>query len=105
MAHNKAGRSQADKKTKRRQQQMKTAIVRLIAACSLAAAFISPAVAAEPIVFGLVDEVAERSLPARAEREGMNYNDTSEIRKQTEKIITIIETEEIIIPQIVVSGL
>lgn len=31
------------------------------------------------------------NLPARAERDGMNYNDTSEIRKQTEKIITIIE--------------
>ena len=36
---------------------MKTAIFRLIAACSLAAAFLAPAVAAEPIVFGLVDEV------------------------------------------------
>jgi len=31
------------------------------------------------------------NLPARAERDGMNYNDTSEIRKQTEKIITIVE--------------
>ena len=36
---------------------MKTAIFRLIAACSLAAAIVAPAVAAEPIVFGLVDEV------------------------------------------------
>ena len=36
---------------------MKTAIVRLIAACSLAVAFLTPALAAEPIVFGLVDEV------------------------------------------------
>jgi hypothetical protein len=31
------------------------------------------------------------NLPARAERDGMNYNDSSEIRKQTEKIITIVE--------------
>ena len=36
---------------------MKTAIVRLLAACSLAALMGSPALAAEPIVFGLVDEV------------------------------------------------
>ncbi len=36
---------------------MKTALVRFIAACSLAAAFLAPAFAAEPIVFGLVDEV------------------------------------------------
>ncbi len=36
---------------------MKTALVRVIAACSLAAAIVSPAVAAGPIVFGLVDEV------------------------------------------------
>jgi hypothetical protein len=51
--------------TKKRteEQQMKTAIVRLIAACSLAASVAptpwieSVAVAAEPIVFGLVDEV------------------------------------------------
>jgi hypothetical protein len=31
------------------------------------------------------------NLPARAERDGMNYNDTSEIRKQTERIISIVE--------------
>jgi hypothetical protein len=36
---------------------MKTALTRVIAACSLAAAFLTPAVAADPIVFGLVDEV------------------------------------------------
>ena len=30
------------------------------------------------------------NLPARAEREGMNYNDTSEIRKQTENITSIV---------------
>lgn len=36
---------------------MKTAIVRFIAACSLAALLGLPAAAAEPIVFGLVDEV------------------------------------------------
>ncbi|MBI3530379.1 MAG: ABC transporter substrate-binding protein [Betaproteobacteria bacterium] len=36
---------------------MKTAIFRFIAACSLAASMVSPIVAAEPIVFGLVDEV------------------------------------------------
>src|SRR5882672_11601579 len=36
---------------------MKTALVRFIAACSLAAVFLTPAFAAEPIVFGLVDEV------------------------------------------------
>jgi branched-chain amino acid transport system substrate-binding protein len=36
---------------------MKTALVRVIAACSLAAAILTPALAAEPIVFGLVDEV------------------------------------------------
>src|SRR5712671_3007408 len=36
---------------------MKTAIVRVIAACSLAAAGLLPAIAADPIVFGLVDEV------------------------------------------------
>jgi branched-chain amino acid transport system substrate-binding protein len=36
---------------------MKTALTRVIAACSLAAAFLMPAFAAEPIVFGLVDEV------------------------------------------------
>jgi branched-chain amino acid transport system substrate-binding protein len=56
MEHNKAGRSQADKK-RTEEQQMKTALVRLIAACSLAASIVSPAFAAEPIVFGLVDEV------------------------------------------------
>ena len=31
------------------------------------------------------------NLPARAERDGMNYNDTAEIRKQTEKIISIVK--------------
>jgi Glycosyl hydrolases family 2, TIM barrel domain len=31
------------------------------------------------------------NLPARAERDGMNYNDTSEIRKQTERIISIVK--------------
>lgn len=31
------------------------------------------------------------NLPARAERDGMNYNDTSEIRKQTEKIVSIVK--------------
>jgi branched-chain amino acid transport system substrate-binding protein len=36
---------------------MKTAIFRFIAACSLAASIVSPAFAADPIVFGLVDEV------------------------------------------------
>jgi branched-chain amino acid transport system substrate-binding protein len=36
---------------------MKTAIVRFIAACSLSASVMLPAVAADPIVFGLVDEV------------------------------------------------
>jgi branched-chain amino acid transport system substrate-binding protein len=36
---------------------MKTAIVRFIAACSLATSISSPAVAADPIVIGLVDEV------------------------------------------------
>jgi branched-chain amino acid transport system substrate-binding protein len=36
---------------------MKTAIVRFVAACSLTAAVMAPAFAAEPIVFGLVDEV------------------------------------------------
>src|SRR5260221_9922453 len=36
---------------------MKTALTRVIAACSLAAAIMTPAFAAEPIVFGLVDEV------------------------------------------------
>jgi branched-chain amino acid transport system substrate-binding protein len=36
---------------------MKTALVGFVAACSLAAAFLTPAIAAEPIVFGLVDEV------------------------------------------------
>jgi branched-chain amino acid transport system substrate-binding protein len=36
---------------------MKTAIVRLLAACSLAASVVPPVFAAEPIVFGLVDEV------------------------------------------------
>ena len=36
---------------------MKTVLVRLFAACSLAAAFLAPAFAADPIVFGLVDEV------------------------------------------------
>ena len=36
---------------------MKTALVRFIAACSLGASIIAPAVAAGPIVFGLVDEV------------------------------------------------
>jgi hypothetical protein len=29
------------------------------------------------------------NLPARAERDGVDYNDTSEIRKQTESIISI----------------
>jgi branched-chain amino acid transport system substrate-binding protein len=56
MEHNKAGRIQADKK-QTEEQQMKTAIFRFIAACSLAASIMAPAVAAEPIVFGLVDEV------------------------------------------------
>src|SRR5258708_4820303 len=36
---------------------MKTALVRFIAACSLGAAFLTPAFAAEPIVLGLVDDV------------------------------------------------
>ena len=36
---------------------MKTAIVRFIVACSLAVSIVSPAFSAEPIVFGLVDEV------------------------------------------------
>ena len=36
---------------------MKTTIVRFLAACSLAVAAMSPVFAAEPIVFGLVDEV------------------------------------------------
>ena len=36
---------------------MKTALARLFAACSLAATFLAPAFAADPIVFGLVDEV------------------------------------------------
>ncbi len=36
---------------------MKTAFVRFIAACSLVASITAPAVAADPIVFGLVDEV------------------------------------------------
>jgi branched-chain amino acid transport system substrate-binding protein len=36
---------------------MKTALGRFVAACSLAAAVLAPAYAAEPIVFGLVDEV------------------------------------------------
>ena len=36
---------------------MKTALARCIAACSLAAAFLMPAFSADPIVFGLVDEV------------------------------------------------
>ena len=36
---------------------MKTALVRFIAACSLVASITAPAVAADPIVFGLVDEV------------------------------------------------
>jgi hypothetical protein len=31
------------------------------------------------------------NLPAKAERDGMNYNDTSEIRKQTNGIISIVE--------------
>lgn len=31
------------------------------------------------------------NLPAKAERNGMDYNDTSEIRKQTEKIISIVK--------------
>ena len=31
------------------------------------------------------------NLPARAERDGMNYNDTAEIRKQTEKIVSIVK--------------
>lgn len=31
------------------------------------------------------------NLPAKAERDGMDYNDTSEIRKQTEKIISIVK--------------
>jgi hypothetical protein len=31
------------------------------------------------------------NLPAGAERDGMNYNDTSEIRKQTEKIISVVD--------------
>src|SRR5260221_12696083 len=36
---------------------MKTALTRVIAACSLAAAIMTPAFAAESILFGLVDEV------------------------------------------------
>ena len=31
------------------------------------------------------------NLPAGAERDGMNYNDTAEIRKQTERIISIVK--------------
>jgi hypothetical protein len=31
------------------------------------------------------------NLPAEAERDGMNYNDTSEIRKQTDRIISIVK--------------
>jgi|WetSurMetagenome_2_1015567.scaffolds.fasta_scaffold02278_2 hypothetical protein len=31
------------------------------------------------------------NLPAKAERDGMNYNDTAEVRKQTEKIISIVQ--------------
>lgn len=31
------------------------------------------------------------NLPAKAERDGMNYNDTSEIRKQTDRIISIVK--------------
>jgi hypothetical protein len=31
------------------------------------------------------------NLPAGAERDGMNYNDTAEVRKQTEKIISIVK--------------
>jgi len=36
---------------------MKTALVRFIAACSLMAVFVAPVLSADPIVFGLVDEV------------------------------------------------
>jgi hypothetical protein len=31
------------------------------------------------------------NLPARAERDGMNYDDTSEVRKQTDRIISIVK--------------
>jgi hypothetical protein len=31
------------------------------------------------------------NLPAKAERDGMNYDDTSEIRKQTDRIISIVK--------------
>jgi len=31
------------------------------------------------------------NLPAKAERDGMNYNDTTEIKKQTERIISIVK--------------
>ena len=41
----------------------------------------------EALSFGLKALV---DLPARAERDGMNYNDTSEIRKQTKSIISIV---------------
>src|SRR4051794_7189401 len=40
-----------------KEQQMKIALISFIAACSLGAAFVAPALAADPIVFGLVDEV------------------------------------------------
>src|SRR4026209_834158 len=66
--HNKAGpwstikpARPTEKRTE--EQQMRSAIVRFITACSLAAAIAltprieSAAIAAEPIVFGLVDEV------------------------------------------------
>jgi hypothetical protein len=32
------------------------------------------------------------NLPARAERDGMNYNDTSLVRKQTDKIISVVKS-------------
>ena len=32
------------------------------------------------------------NLPARAERDGMNYNDTAEIRQQTDRIVSVAET-------------
>jgi branched-chain amino acid transport system substrate-binding protein len=57
LEHNEAGRITGRQKKRTEEQQMKTALVRFIAACSLAASIMAPAVAAEPIVFGLVDEV------------------------------------------------
>jgi branched-chain amino acid transport system substrate-binding protein len=57
MEHNSADRVQAEKTNKRRRQQMKAALFKLVAACTLAATFAFPALGIEPIVFGLVDEV------------------------------------------------